>query len=255
MTPETEAAIRQRTEAASDGPWTAEPGGQYSTGTRRMVRTGPYVSGPDGFAMFKGYFKVPVADAAFIAAARTDISVLLAEIDRLRAEMRDNLSDDGHDHVPILIDRPTRDRLRRYLMDDAPRGMGYTTFIEAALNTGASPATAEEETLIDRAEATAEMRWHDGDMDRWVTAQQHLNALRQLADDRVAEPAGLRWPTGEEAVQRLAVAMASEGFAVPASNRDEQWDAPYTEARNILARLAGQPSREGDAGPGAGGPG
>lgn len=55
---------------------------------------------------------------------------------------------------------------------------------------------------------------------------------------------GLRWPSPDdgEAVRRLAVAMAEQGFAVPSRNRDEQWDAPEEEARAILVALSGPPA-------------
>jgi hypothetical protein len=47
----------------------------------------------------------------------------------------DTLGDDGHNHVPILIDAHARDRLSTFLMrPDVPRGMGYSAFIERALN-------------------------------------------------------------------------------------------------------------------------
>ena len=36
---------------------------------------------------------------------------------------------------------------------------------------------------------------------------------------------------------RLATAMVEEGFAVPAANRDEQWDAPVEEAERIVRKL------------------
>lgn len=37
-------------------------------------------------------------------------------------------------HVPINIGSKTRDRLRTYLMNEAPRGQGFTGFIDAALD-------------------------------------------------------------------------------------------------------------------------
>lgn len=71
LRPEVEAAIRQRVEAATPGPWTTH---------------GTYVEYADGLFEVNstGRYGTWAADAAFIAAARTDIPVLLAEIDRLR---------------------------------------------------------------------------------------------------------------------------------------------------------------------------
>ena len=41
----------------------------------------------------------------------------------------------------------------------------------------------------------------------------------------------------DDLVDRLANAMAEEGFAVPSSSRDEQYEAPRAEARRIVERL------------------
>lgn len=54
-----------------------------------------------------------------------------------------------------------------------------------------------------------------------------------------AEAAATPGPGAPFTARQLAVAMAEEGFAVPATNRDEQWDAPYEEAERVLARLSG----------------
>lgn len=54
----------------------------------------------------------------------------------------DDAALDGHKHVPINIDEPTREKLRFFLQYQAPRGMGYTAFIEWALQT-ADRAVAE----------------------------------------------------------------------------------------------------------------
>lgn len=43
-------------------------------------------------------------------------------------------------HVPINIDVKTRERLMAYLLEKAPRGQGYSAFIEEALDhVGADP--------------------------------------------------------------------------------------------------------------------
>jgi hypothetical protein len=68
ITPETLATIRQRTESATAGPWTTQ---------------GRYVIGADGIITAASYENA--IDAAFIANARQDIPMLLAEIERLQS--------------------------------------------------------------------------------------------------------------------------------------------------------------------------
>lgn len=88
MTDEELQAIRTRAEAATPGPWT-EGAGTVAGGEVREL-----VIGPDGrtiIAMAYGGFGHPMPDCtredrAFIAAARTDVPALLAEVERLRAE-------------------------------------------------------------------------------------------------------------------------------------------------------------------------
>lgn len=71
------AAIKARCEAAWPGPWvgTSETVGYYDDGrwftlARMLAWEGPRVDGPN---------------AEFIAAARTDVPALVAEVERLRA--------------------------------------------------------------------------------------------------------------------------------------------------------------------------
>jgi hypothetical protein len=86
MTDEELQAIRARAEAATPGPWT-EGAGKVAGGETREL-----VIGADNrtiIAMAYGGFGHPTpdctrADRAFIAAARTDVPALLAEVDRLR---------------------------------------------------------------------------------------------------------------------------------------------------------------------------
>jgi len=72
-------AIRERVDAATPGPWTADPGDAT-------------VDGPDGIPVVL----VPhrdddhaqaVTDAEFLAAARADVPTLLAEVERLKWEL------------------------------------------------------------------------------------------------------------------------------------------------------------------------
>lgn len=56
--------------------------------------------------------------------------------------------------------------------------------------------------------------------------------LRALAEREA------RWTGSVKSwTSRLATAMVEEGFAVPAANRDEQWDAPVEEAERIVRKL------------------
>jgi hypothetical protein len=88
MTDEELQAIRARAEAATPGPWTEGVGKVAGGETRELV------IGADGrtiIAMAYGGFGHPTPDCtredrAFIAAARTDVPALLAEVDRLKAE-------------------------------------------------------------------------------------------------------------------------------------------------------------------------
>jgi hypothetical protein len=64
------AAIRARVEAATPGPWRTHI---YPMGESTIYGVGTCGAGPE--------------DLAFIAAARTDVPDLLAEVERLRAEL------------------------------------------------------------------------------------------------------------------------------------------------------------------------
>lgn len=97
MTEEQIEAIRARCDSASPGPWTSDgevtgwlSGTAPAVAVRWEPQKGrffpvcmcqPHLSGPYGVA---GTMK-PVEDAAFIAGARQDIPLLLAEVERLQA--------------------------------------------------------------------------------------------------------------------------------------------------------------------------
>ena len=76
ITPAQLAEWRDITDAATPGPWRVYYGGDGLP--RVSTPKGPVVSSP-----------TRVADATFIAAARTDIPRLLGEVERLRAELDD----------------------------------------------------------------------------------------------------------------------------------------------------------------------
>lgn len=75
------AEVRARAEAATEGPWCTD-GWEIYTGTEYL----PWASTWIGETCRASDTEGACADAAFIAAARSDVPVLLAEVDRLRAE-------------------------------------------------------------------------------------------------------------------------------------------------------------------------
>ncbi|MEE4545264.1 hypothetical protein V2S66_25255 [Streptomyces sp. V4-01] len=81
LSPEQLAEIRARMDAAAPGPWETDTYAEYDSSTSI------------GVANASDLWIVPLqqldpADAAFIAAARTDVPALLAEVDRLRSAAR-----------------------------------------------------------------------------------------------------------------------------------------------------------------------
>jgi hypothetical protein len=82
-TDEQYAAIRAREAVATKGPWWADSHEIYAgqqTGNRAQYEW-------IGETCRPGEIERSEADARFIAAARTDVPMLLAEVDRLRAEL------------------------------------------------------------------------------------------------------------------------------------------------------------------------
>lgn len=98
------AEIRARAEAATEGPWCTDDweiyqGAEYMPGLSRWV--GETCRGHvDGFPQDR-------ADAAFIAAARSDVPALLAEVDRLRAE-RHSTNEALDDAVKAIAEKGAR---------------------------------------------------------------------------------------------------------------------------------------------------
>lgn len=93
LTPTRETDIRARMAAATPGPWCTDSweiycGVEYEAGAEWIGETCRGVSDRAGLAQDR-------ANAAFVAGARTDVPVLLAEVTRLRAEreaLREQLS-------------------------------------------------------------------------------------------------------------------------------------------------------------------
>lgn len=81
------AAISARAAAATPAPWQAlDNGSIVYAGDPQPVRWGTYVLASIG-AHGRRSRKPSDEDAAFIAAARTDVPALLAEIDRLKRKL------------------------------------------------------------------------------------------------------------------------------------------------------------------------
>lgn len=100
MTPGQLAEIRARLEAATPGPWLAEPQTWETVGAHpwptdaewqadEQSATDALYSGPDICTMEGWPPESRRANAEFIAAAPSDIAALLAEVDRLRAVTAD----------------------------------------------------------------------------------------------------------------------------------------------------------------------
>src|SRR5260221_188990 len=98
MTGEELAAIRERAEAATPGPWQCFNGYVRARGTDEdspsdemcMVRIGPASNEGGIRAQWGNDLQASRADAEFIARAREDIPALLAEVERLRALEEEN---------------------------------------------------------------------------------------------------------------------------------------------------------------------
>ena len=88
MTPEQLAAIRARAEAATPGPWRVVEDIEWGTGAAEY-HWYRYVDGPTDYGDEYGYEYQILSreDAAFIAHAREDIPALVAEVERLQAEL------------------------------------------------------------------------------------------------------------------------------------------------------------------------
>jgi len=71
---------------------------------------------------------------------------------------------------------------------------------------------------------------------RLAHAEPGANSPRQTDQSRADEQPELETQIRAMA-QSLAIALAEEGFAIQAANRDEQWEAPYEEAERIVRKL------------------
>ena len=100
LTPERLEGIRERADAATPGPWAAKCSGHDY----------PYIETEKRWQLACGEDFAKMPDAAFIAAARTDIPDLLSHIDAIEAELATALDRAAH--------WQEEDRLGRLLCDE-----------------------------------------------------------------------------------------------------------------------------------------
>lgn len=100
MTPEELAAIKARAEAATPGPWEGATASTYVRGVYTLSEY--FVRCPEDDVAIASEILEPatsqpsIDNAAFIAAARTDVPALVAEVERLQGQvamLRDVMSD------------------------------------------------------------------------------------------------------------------------------------------------------------------
>lgn len=111
--------IKARAESATPGPWYH----QQTFSGQHFVGAGPS-DAPTPLALMHGSFAEQSRNAAFVTAARTDIPELIAEVERLRAELAEREAADevarrGHRGVGGVSEK------ERYIMIcrlDPPRG-------------------------------------------------------------------------------------------------------------------------------------
>lgn len=108
MTPAELAAIRERAEAATPGPWTERRNDDEDNDFLYSI------DGADGQPIVKadcGVYPPDKEDATFIAAARSDVPALLDEVERLERDLRraprDFVADYIAKHWPPDGDRPS----------------------------------------------------------------------------------------------------------------------------------------------------
>ena len=95
--------IRQRAEAATQGPWVAHGNTVEQVKTGRHQVVGTELTGPK-YPKYMTYERLTTKneDATFIAHAREDIPYLLAEVGRLRAALEGDLQERREITLPML---------------------------------------------------------------------------------------------------------------------------------------------------------
>jgi hypothetical protein len=116
MTDEELEAIRERAEKATPGPWTTEQSYDGDPDTPVLVGDGEYLcASPDDGVRGGHLFE----DADFIAHAREDVPALVAEIELLRATLRDR---DDELRIRDQEDAESEDMEQRAITADRRRG-------------------------------------------------------------------------------------------------------------------------------------
>ena len=224
LTPEWLAEIRTRVEAASGGPWTADQLGDDGY----QVPEPLVVASSDGDHLDE-------ANAVFIAAARSDVPLLLAEIDALHTE-RDEVLD-----VLSEIDE-LRKKLAAAVREEAltmargchdyngghggAEGEAYHHGIDTVVNvlTAWTKHRAESAPLDSQLAAVAERERDEAREQRDLWARQ-CNLASEHQADTMARASPL-----EEALNRLIV-------AIDAYTPWQQWTEELVEAFNAARAL------------------
>ncbi|WP_405794056.1 hypothetical protein [Streptomyces sp. NBC_01506] len=97
LTPEYENAIRERAQAATPGPW--EQYLEYGDDFYAFLG-GSHLRGVGNLNFGDG--EDAAADRAFTLHARTDVPALLAELDRVRAELANAIEHRDHWHAELM---------------------------------------------------------------------------------------------------------------------------------------------------------
>src|SRR5262249_15361143 len=88
--------IKARADAATEGPWRVHAAGM---GIRGATTPYAWILSPDNGSIAERHSSGTMADCEFVAAARTDVPALLAEVERLRARVAEV---EGERDAPII---------------------------------------------------------------------------------------------------------------------------------------------------------
>ncbi|WP_395454657.1 hypothetical protein ACHMW5_13385 [Azospirillum melinis] len=171
-TPEELAAIRERANAATEGPWLYRPHKMDDWGTVRISDAEePYfvaraqAGGPTDHAAHRAAGTDPYErNGLFIAHARTDVPRLLDLIEALRAENerltkeRDEAHQRGYDARQAEIVRALEEAGGRIMLVHGPADAGMVTLINERAETAEARATTAEAALAASLERERGMR-------------------------------------------------------------------------------------------------
>lgn len=171
------ADIAARAGAATPGPWCADEweiyqGAEYEPGLMWIGETCRGATSPEQDR----------ADAAFVAAARTDVPALLAEIRRLQDELAEEKA--GHDpRLRCLLIKPARDKdcyVGWSTVADGPTGVWSR---ETALAYGFPPARLDRTDVTGSSSHVGDGAWDD----KGFVAEQRGWLRRELLGDYAIE--------------------------------------------------------------------